>query len=781
MAFQVSPGVNVSEIDATNVVPAVSTSDAGFAAAFVWGPADKITTIASEVALVDTFGKPDSDTQTNWYTAASFLAYAGALQVVRTLGSTALNALDGASVSGEGAVSTLNQGVVDELGTIVAGDGYATATGLATTVAPAGGSGATVDIVADAGGQITSVTVNAGGQTYKSGDILTIVQGGGNGGTVEVGGVANAITLGTTTFTPSATWNGGSDQTGASSGATTVSPAGGTGATFTVTTTSSGTSVTVVTISAAGSGYNSGDVITIEDPGSTDETIKVVVETVTSTGGVLVANEDDFDANSTSGQKSTIAGTASFVARYSGTLGNAIQVGLFHQTGTLAGWDGNFVQNGATKTIEFGDLFDRAPNTSSHVLSKNGGTDVNDEVHIVVVDRTGAISGTAGTVIEKFAHVSLCSDAKNDQGNSNWIKDVIRRDSRYIYATGQWDNIQSQWEDKTSSGTTPFTDAGAQSINLSGGTDVNSSSASGGGNTAARRYVADKGYYLFRDVDSVDVGLLITGEDDTSGTLTADLIDNVAEYRKDAVVFYSIDRTKSVNNSAQSTKGDNLKTYITSTINKNSSYAVMDSGWKRTYNRYTDTYVDVPLNGDIAGLCVATDQSRDAWWSPAGFSRGQIRNVVKLWYNPDKAERDKIYKVGVNPVVAMPGAGTILYGDKTSLQKPSAFDRINVRRLFIVLEKAISRAAKFMLFEFNDEFTRSTFRNMVEPFLGEIKTRRGIYDYKVVCDTSNNTGEVIDRNEFVGDIYIKPARSINFIQLNFVAVRTGVDFSEVAG
>ena len=212
-----------------------------------------------------------------------------------------------------------------------------------------------------------------------------------------------------------------------------------------------------------------------------------------------------------------------------------------------------------------------------------------------------------------------------------------------------------------------------------------------------------------------------------------------------------------------------------------SSYAVIDSSWKYQYDKYNDVYRYIPMNGDTAGLCVRTDTERDPWFSPAGFNRGQIKNVIKLSFNPTKAERDELYKIGVNPVVTFPGEGTILFGDKTLLAKPSAFDRINVRRLFIVLEKAIAKAAKFSLFEFNDEFTRAQFVALVEPFLRDVQGRRGIYDFRVVCDETNNTGEVIDRNEFIGDIYIKPARSINFIQLNFVAVRTGVAFDEVVG
>ena len=207
----------------------------------------------------------------------------------------------------------------------------------------------------------------------------------------------------------------------------------------------------------------------------------------------------------------------------------------------------------------------------------------------------------------------------------------------------------------------------------------------------------------------------------------------------------------------------------------------MDSGYKYQYDKFNDVYSNVPLNGDTAGLMARTDNVRDPWYSPAGFNRGNVKNVTRLTYNPRKADRDQLYKSGVNPVVTFPGQGTVLFGDKTLLAKPSAFDRINVRRLFIVLEKAISTAAKFTLFEFNDAFTRAQFRNLVEPFLRDVQGRRGIFDFRVVCDETNNTPEVIDRNEFIGDIYIKPARSINFIQLNFIAVRTGVEFEEVVG
>ena len=264
---------------------------------------------------------------------------------------------------------------------------------------------------------------------------------------------------------------------------------------------------------------------------------------------------------------------------------------------------------------------------------------------------------------------------------------------------------------------------------------------------------------------------------DCDATVAIYLINDIAEFRKDCVVFLSPPQWTAVNNVGN--EAHDIVTYRNTL--PSSSYSFIDSGWKYQYDKYSDIYRWAPLNGDIAGLCVQTDTTRDPWWSPAGYNRGNVKNVVRLAWNPRAAYRDLLYSNGVNPVISQPGAGTILFGDKTMLSKPSAFDRINVRRLFIVLEKAISTAAKFTLFEFNDQFTQANFVNMVNPYLADVKGRRGIYDFRVVCDQTNNTPQVIDSNRFVGDIYIKPARSINFIQLNFVAVRTGVDFNEIVG
>jgi len=279
-------------------------------------------------------------------------------------------------------------------------------------------------------------------------------------------------------------------------------------------------------------------------------------------------------------------------------------------------------------------------------------------------------------------------------------------------------------------------------------------------------------YAIFANDQLYDVSIIPTGA--VSGATVTYIINNIAEVRKDCVVFASPERANVINNSGtEATSVVNFRNSLPST-----SYAVLDSGWKYQYDRYNDVYRYVPLNGDTAGCAVRTDFVADPWFSPAGFNRGQIKNVVKLAYSPGATDRDTLYKRGINPVVTFPGNGTVLFGDKTLLAKPSAFDRINVRRLFIVLEKAIATAAKFQLFEFNDAFTQAQFRNLVEPFLRDVQGRRGITDFKVVCDSTNNTEVVVDRNEFVADIYIKPARSINFIQLNFVATRSGISFTE---
>jgi hypothetical protein len=415
---------------------------------------------------------------------------------------------------------------------------------------------------------------------------------------------------------------------------------------------------------------------------------------------------------------------------------------------------------GATATANlwaYRGQFLSEPGTSDYVAAKGG---ANDELHIIVIDETGVITGEAGTVLERFPFVSKASDARNDDGTSAYYVDTIRDASKYIHFM---DHLGLDW-------------GGVSTTDFDLTEEIYSASFSGGisGNVVTNDELMP-GWMMFQDADVVDVSILIAGAADA--TLAQFLIQNIAETRKDCVAVISPLFADAVRNA-----GSEMDDIITMRDGMtSSSYGIFDCNWKYQFDSYNNTFRWLPCNADVAGLMARTDLTNDPWWSPAGFNRGQIKNVVKLAWNPTKTERDELYQKGINPIVVIAGEGTILFGDKTMLAKPSAFDRINVRRLFIVLEKAIARAAKYSLFEFNDEFTRARFQQMIEPYLRDVQGRRGITDFRVVCDETNNTPQVIDSNGFVGDIYIKPNRSINFITLNFIATPTGVDFSEVQG
>jgi hypothetical protein len=629
MAFQLSPGVNVSEIDLTTVVPAVGTTQGAFAGAFQWGPIDTRILVDNEVKLVDRFGKPDANTATSFFTAANFLAYGNNLRIVR-----AANTTSNCSTSSGTGIYIKHEEDYEE--------------------------------------------------NYFNGEAAV-----GDWAARYVGGLGDSLRI---SICSSANAFSGNLTSLAS---------------ITANATSSGNTVLQLSTSAA----------------------------------TWIANNDliSVDAGSTYIRVAQVSTTTL-------TLATALSASVSAGQPILRKW-------------QYADNFDAAPGTSTYVADKGGSR---DEMHIIVIDEDGKFSGSANTVLEKYAFVSKASDARSDNGSSIYYPRVIFNKSKYVY-----------WMDHTTGGTNWGTAAlGTTYTNLNTGVGA---SLSGG--TTATPTDADtiRGFGYFADSEIVDISLVLGGV--ASQTVATYLIGNVAEARKDCLVFLSPRRDDVVD--APGNERANITTFRN--LLTSSSYAVIDSAWKYQYDKYNDVYRYVPMNGDTAGLCVRTDVERDPWFSPAGFNRGQIKNVIRLSFNPTKAERDELYKIGVNPVVTFPGEGTILFGDKTMLAKPSAFDRINVRRLFIVLEKAIAKAAKFSLFEFNDEFTRAQFVALVEPFLRDVRGRRGIYDYRVVCDETNNTGEVIDRNEFIGDIYIKPARSINFIQLNFVAVRTGVAFDEVVG
>ena len=407
------------------------------------------------------------------------------------------------------------------------------------------------------------------------------------------------------------------------------------------------------------------------------------------------------------------------------------------------------------------DLVAGAPGTSSYVSDRGGS---NDELHIVVTDNDGDITGKVGEVLEVYDSVSKASDGKTPQGDDNYYPNVVYNKSEYIY-----------WMDHISSGSN--WGAGGTGTTFTAVTELHEANLSAGANGSTITTAQLKSAYeLMQDAETMDVNLLIAGKGDATHV---DNLITIAEIRKDAVAFASPERSDVVNIANSTTQTANVKGFFDAV--RSSSYVVFDSGYKYTYDKYNDVFRWVPLNGDTAGCAARTDLTHDSWFSPAGFSRGVIRGAVKLAYNPNKTERDILYRARVNPVTTFPGQGTVLFGDKTGLSTPSAFDRINVRRLFITLEKAISTASKFQLFEFNDEFTRAQFRNMIEPFLRDVQGRRGVTDFIVVCDETNNPGDVVDRNEFRADIYVKPNRSINFITLQFVATRTGVAFEEVVG
>jgi phage tail sheath protein FI len=635
MAFQVSPGVNVSEIDLTTVVPAVSTTTGAIAGHFRWGPVNERVLVNSEDQLVNVFNKPNSNTAADFFTAANFLAYGNSLYVVRVING-ANNATTGAT------------------GAYIESEDYYN-----ETYAHSSGHG---DWVAKYPGEL------------------------GNSLKVSVCHNANA-------------WE------------STVS-----------------TSYSVT--------RNTRTVGLIGDGQGTSNT-----ETQFAVGDLILIGPDKESKKVLSLSGNTITLTSDYT-------GNTV----------------NTYTPDITRRWEYFSNFNQAPTTTTYANTVNS---QGDALHVAVVDEDGSVTGASGSVVEIYENVSLAPDAKTDQGATNYYKDVINQQSSYVWWGAHNSNL-SKAGIRADLGTNyPGNDLPVTASMTDGkdGAQPNSSQKIGGSN-------------YFKSAEDVDVSLILGS--DADATLATHLITNIAESRKDCIVCISPERADVVNNSGYDGKEvDDVISYRDSL--PSSSYAVMDSGWKYQYDKYNDVYRYVPLNADTAGLMVQTDLTRDPWYSPAGFNRGSVKNVVKLAFNPSKGQRDELYKKGVNPIVTFPGQGTVLFGDKTMLAQPSAFDRINVRRLFIVLEKAISTAANFTLFEFNDEFTRSQFKNLVEPFLRDVQGRRGITDFAVVCDSTNNSGAVIDRNEFVGDIYVKPARSINFIQLNFVAVRTGVEFSEIVG
>ena len=725
MPFTISPGVVTKEIDLTAVVPEISMTEGAIAGPFKWGPAVWRTTVSNETEMASVFGKPDAATYKTWFTAASYLAYSGSLKVVRSIGTDANNA----------AMTTALQ--------VRNNEHYE------NTYDPDMG-----------GSQIT--TAGAFIATYPGdlGNTLRVSMCGATRANTNNDGTLNS----NTDISPSCT-----------SAVVSGTALTGVGTTFS-------NDVAVGDVLFFDSKY-----CLVETVTSNTVLVVTAAANMANTGAYTVRKRSAFGQPASdmigtcvvSANGVTITGTdTSFLTQY--TIGDLVKlVGINEErkvsaitSGTVMTVSVPFVKSAAANTHsrrwEYADAFDSEPVTSAHA-KRNGGN--YDEIHIAVVDEDGDITGANNTVIETYTG-SVAAGSKGEDGQSIYYKDLVNRGSSYLrwmdhHANGDTDALLG-------GGTTSW--GGAASGTFNGKGIIVSGSLTGGtAGTASTAGNIQTAFDEYKNAEVVDVTLLMTA--DAVAATQIHVINNIAEYRKDCVTFVSPLFGSVVNNSGSEVDS------ITDDRNAlpSSSYAFMDSGWKYMYDKYNDVYRYVPLNGDTAGCCAFTDGARDPFWSPAGLDRGNIRNAIKLPFNPNKTQRDAIYKIGVNPVTAMPGSGIILFGDKTLLAKPSAFDRINVRRLFILLEKSIANMAKSFLFEFNDEFTRSRFTSTVVPFLSDIQGRQGIQDFAVVCNDSNNTPEVVDRNEFRGDIYIKPSRSINFIQLQFVAVRSGVEFAEIIG
>lgn len=481
----------------------------------------------------------------------------------------------------------------------------------------------------------------------------------------------------------------------------------------------------------------------------------------------LIKDASDFD-----NQKLTLgdsAGTAhTFIAKYPGSVGNSIEVQLCPYSGADAQFD----------AWAYRGFFDQAPSTSTYVSNAGGS---NDEIHVIVIDKQGELTGSPGSVLETFPFLSLATDAKTSDGTGNNVLDVINNRSQYVWALDL--NQEPVSDDTSFNMTSTASGSGGTGFNFAVADPTTKTFTLGNGQNGSAVGVSEvlEGFDPFESSEDLQVDFLIAPGLSSAGdqaTVVNDLSATAASLRKDCIVVTSPNRAAVIGQIPATAVTNSVST--ANTFNA-SSYLVVDNNYLKVYDKYNDQYVFIPAAASTAGLMAATDAVAAPWFSPAGQRRGQYFGVTSLAYTANKSQRDTLYKAGINPIVNLPGQGIILFGDKTKESRPSAFDRINVRRLFLAIERSIARAARNVMFEFNDEFTRAEFVNIVEPFLREIQGRRGITDFRVVCDETNNTAAVIDRNEFVCSVFVKPARSINYITLNFVAVRTGVDFSEVVG
>ena len=719
-----SPGIVVREVDLTvGRVDPTSASIGAIAAPFAQGPAELPVLVENEKDLLDVFGKPSATDKQyeSWLTASSFLAYGGSLRVVRTDGANLTNAKVGTATTVK----------------IKSGEHYTQL-------------GYDENTITD----ITFAAANPG--SWANGIRVGLIDA-----------KADQILSGITT-------SGVSVGYGVTQAISSVLPGAGT------TTTLDGYLKGVVT--EIGAGNLGVKVLSHVSAAGTETAVDY------QSSGIYAFSGSGSVAIHTNGQSASYASTS-----YTARLDWFDQQELSLSSSTVGGAV-------TTSTVKWNTLADR-PSTSSYAAARGGRF---DEVHVVVVDGEGKITGNAGTILEKHLSLSKAKDAEFSLGSPSYWRKYLETNSEYVfggsepagivttgYSSGTFTLVSDTGWDQNAkevvfgaSGT--FNGVLENGKNYNGSTDGDSTGA-----LNATLGDLSSAYDLFENTDNYEVDFLLMGSanhTELDAQALANKLISVAELRKDALAFISPYRGTAITDTTDNT-AVNIRSDADITDNvisfyapvSSSSYAVFDSGYKYMFDRFSNTFRYVPLNGDIAGLCARNDANNFPWFSPAGTNRGAILNAVKLAYNPSKIQRDRLYSNRVNPVIFSPGAGIVLFGDKTGLAKASAFDRVNVRRLFVYLEDAISAAAKDQLFEFNDEITRTNFVNIVEPFLRDVQSKRGITDFVVICDETNNTAAVIDNNEFIAEIFIKPARSINFIGLTFVATRTGVSFEEVIG
>ncbi len=725
-----SPGIVVKEVDLTiGRVDTASEKVGAIVGPFTKGPVNVPVLVENEQDLLDNFGEPQPTDKhyEYWMTAASFLSYGGPLRVVRASDDDFKNGFAGTAA---GAATSISINSVDDYNNKGYDENIITGVAVAAKNPGSWSNGIKVAVI---DGKVD--------QTIMGIDAAS-----------PEGGAAVAVGYGVTQAISS------------------VLPGAG--------------STSLL------DGYLKG-IVTEVDTGNN----KIGVKVLSHVSAAGVETEKDYQPSGVYAFSSTGS-----VAIH--TSGQAVS----YASTTYTSQEDWFDQQSITLTnsiVNWNQIADR-PGTSSFAAARGAR---NDEVHVVVYDDKGLVTGNSGTLLEKHTSLSKATDAEFSVGSPSYWRKFLATNSEFIfggtnpgtivnsgYSSGFTLNADNGWDQTTDDGHANGLDFGVvgnNTLTLAGGLDYGGAVGIGvSGSLTTTLAGLSSGYELFEDKDQYQADFLLMGAanhtKETAQALANKLI-AVAELRKDAIAFISPYRTAFINDTSAGTGTIGSASDITDNVLSfyapvtSSTYAVFDSGYKYMYDRFSDVFRYIPLNGDIAGTCARNDINNFPWFSPAGTARGGILNAVKLAYNPSQVQRDKLYSNRVNPIIFSPGGGIILFGDKTGYAKASAFDRINVRRLFIYLENAISAAARDQMFEFNDEITRTNFVNIVEPFLRDVQAKRGVYDFRVICDETNNTAAIIDNNEFVADIFVKPARSINFIGLTFVATRTGVSFEEIVG